>query len=70
MLKSEDKIFKNLYNEFGWDIDNAIKRDDWKNTKEIISKGSDQYSDPLGHRGETSCNLLCKTTLFAPSARP
>ena len=39
MLKSEDKIFKNLYNEFGWDIDNAIKRDDWKNTKEIISKG-------------------------------
>ena len=25
MLKSDDKIFKNLYNELGWDIENAIK---------------------------------------------
>ena len=25
MLKPENKIFKNLYNEFGWEIDNAIK---------------------------------------------
>ena len=30
MLKEEDKIFKNLYNDLGWEIDNAIKRDDWK----------------------------------------
>ena len=33
MLKPEDKIFKNLYNELGWGIDNATKRDDWKDTK-------------------------------------
>ena len=39
MLKPEDKIFKNLYNELGWEIDNAIKRNDWTNTKNIISKG-------------------------------
>ena len=39
MLKPENKIFKNLYNQFGWEIDNAIKRDDWKDTKNIISKG-------------------------------
>ena len=39
MLKPEDKIFKNLYNELGWEIDDAIKRDDWKDTKDIISKG-------------------------------
>ena len=39
MLKPENKIFKNLYNEFGWEIENAIKRDDWKDTKDIISKG-------------------------------
>ncbi len=39
MLKPEDKIFKNLYNELGWEIDNAIKRNDWKDTKNIISKG-------------------------------
>ena len=39
MLKPEDKIFKNLYNELGWEIDDAIKRNDWKDTKDIISKG-------------------------------
>ena len=26
MLKTEDRIFKNLYNELGWEIDSAIKR--------------------------------------------
>ena len=41
MLKPENKIFKNLYNELGWEIDKAIKRDDWKDTKNIISKGRD-----------------------------
>ena len=39
MLKKEDKIFNNLYNELGWDIENSLKRDDWKNTKDLISKG-------------------------------
>ena len=39
MLKSEDKIFKNLYNDLGWEIDSALKRNDWKDTKNIISKG-------------------------------
>ena len=39
MLKEENKIFKNLYNDLGWEIDNAIKRDDWKDTRNIISKG-------------------------------
>ena len=41
MLKEENRIFKNLYNEFGWEIENAIKRNDWKNTNEIIKKGRD-----------------------------
>ena len=41
MLKEENKIFKNLYNDYGWEIDNALKRDDWKGTKELISKGKD-----------------------------
>ena len=27
MLKEEDKIFKNLYNTHGWEIDKSIKRD-------------------------------------------
>ena len=25
MLKKENRIFKNLYNEFGWDIENSLK---------------------------------------------
>ena len=41
MLKDEDRIFKNLYNDFGSDIESAIKRNDWKNTKEICEKGRD-----------------------------
>ena len=41
MLKTEDRIFKNLYNQYGWEIENAIKNDDWKDTKNFISKGKD-----------------------------
>ena len=39
MLKDEDRIFKNLYNDLGSEIDSAQKRGDWKNTKEICEKG-------------------------------
>ena len=41
MLKKENKIFQNLYNELGWEIEEAIARDDWKDTKNIILKGRD-----------------------------
>ena len=41
MLKDKDRIFKNLYNDFGWDINSSIKREDWSKTKDIISKGKD-----------------------------
>ena len=39
MLKEEDKIFKNLYNDLGSSLEDSLKRDDWSNTKELISKG-------------------------------
>ena len=41
MLKDEDRIFKNLYNDLGWDIDSAIKRVIGHETKNIISKGKE-----------------------------
>ena len=41
MLKDEDRIFKNLYNDFDWDIKSAVARGDWLQTKELISKGKD-----------------------------
>ena len=39
MLKDEDRIFKNLYNDFGAELDSAKKRGDWLETKEIFNKG-------------------------------
>ena len=41
MLKEEDKIFKNLYNELGWKLEDSLKRDDWLDTKNLIAKGRD-----------------------------
>ena len=41
MLSDGDRIFKNLYNDFGWDIKSAVDRGDWSQTKELISKGKD-----------------------------
>ena len=37
MLKDEDRIFKNLYNDLGWEIDKALQRGDWSQTKYFIS---------------------------------
>ena len=41
MLKDEDRIFKNLYNDRSPDIKGAMSRGDWTKTKEIFLKGKD-----------------------------
>ena len=41
MLRDEDRIFKNLYNDLGSDVNSAKKRGDWVNTSKIISRGRD-----------------------------
>ena len=41
MLKDQDRIFKNLYNDLGSDIASSQKRGDWVDTKELTSKGRD-----------------------------
>ena len=38
MLKDEDRIFKNLYNDLGWEIDFAINRGDWSKTMKLIGE--------------------------------
>ena len=43
MLKDKDRIFKNLYNDLGWDIDSAVNRGDWSQTKDFISNGCTFY---------------------------
>ena len=41
MLKDQDRIFKNLYNDLGSDVTSSQKRGDWVNTKALIDKGRD-----------------------------
>ena len=41
MLKDQDRIFKNLYNDMGTDVKSAQIRGDWVNTSELIAKGRD-----------------------------
>ena len=41
MLKDQDRIFQNLYNDKGSDVAASQSRGDWVNTKEITDKGRD-----------------------------
>ena len=41
MLKDQDRIFKNLYNDMGADVKSAQTRGDSVNTSELIAKGRD-----------------------------
>ena len=41
MLKDQDRIFQNLYNDKGSDVAASQSRGDWVNTKEITEKGRD-----------------------------
>ena len=41
MLKDEDRIFQNLYNDKGSDLESSKIRGDWTNTKDLINKGRD-----------------------------
>ena len=45
MLDSKNKIFKNLYNDHGWEIDDALKREDWVGTKDLIKRGSENKKE-------------------------
>ena len=47
MLQDKDRIFQNLYNDGDSGITGAIKRNDWSNTKDLISKGRDWIIDEV-----------------------
>ena len=38
MLKDEDRIFQNLYNDKNSDVESSKKRGDWIKTKDLIEK--------------------------------
>ena len=79
MLKDKDRIFKNLYNDFGPDLKSSKERGDWSNTKDICEKGRDwiikEIKDsqlrgrggagfPTGLKWSFAPKEVVKTTLF------
>lgn len=51
MIKQEDKIFTNLYGEFGSDLGSHKKREDWDNTKQLIEKGREWIINEVKESG-------------------
>ena len=45
MLKEKDKIFKNLYGFQDWTLIGAQYRGIWADTKDLIAKRMDKYSN-------------------------
>ena len=69
MLKDQDRIFKNLYNDLGPDIASSQKRGDWTNTKELTDKGRDWIineikDSQLRGRGAVSYTHLTLPTIL------
>ena len=68
MLKDEDRIFKNLYNDLGADIVSAQKRDDWKNTKEICEKGREWIINEIKNVANTTRSSNISKSSTNPSS--
>jgi len=50
-LKDSDRIFQNIYNDFDWHVDGAVKRGDWYKTKDFMAKGHDWIIDEIKKSG-------------------
>eukprot|EP00330_Aristerostoma_sp_ATCC50986_P005471 CAMPEP_0114583334 /NCGR_PEP_ID=MMETSP0125-20121206/7088_1 /TAXON_ID=485358 ORGANISM="Aristerostoma sp., Strain ATCC 50986" /NCGR_SAMPLE_ID=MMETSP0125 /ASSEMBLY_ACC=CAM_ASM_000245 /LENGTH=432 /DNA_ID=CAMNT_0001776729 /DNA_START=9 /DNA_END=1304 /DNA_ORIENTATION=+ len=50
-LSDQDRIFTNIYQDEGADIDSAMRRGDWHRTKDIIGMGPDWIIDELKKSG-------------------
>ncbi|AIL65949.1 NADH-quinone oxidoreductase subunit F [Rickettsiales bacterium Ac37b] len=51
MLQNKDRIFTNLYGLDSFSIEDAKKRGDWNNTKEILSKGREWIIEEVKKSG-------------------
>jgi len=51
LLQDKDRIFQNLYNDYGEDLKNAQKRGDWYMTKDLIQKGPEWIIDNVKRSG-------------------
>ena len=71
MLKDDDRIFKNLYNDINSDLEGALKIGDWSKTKEIISKGRDWIINEIKLselRGRGGAGSVSYTHLTLPTS--
>jgi NADH-quinone oxidoreductase subunit F len=51
MLSDRDRIFKNLYGQHGWRLEDARRRGAWDGTKEILAKGTDWIINEVKESG-------------------
>ena len=51
MLADKDRIFTNVYGFQPWNLDAAIKRGDWDNTKALLQLGPDVIIDRIKASG-------------------
>ena len=61
MLKDEDRIFKNLYNDLGADLNSSKKRGDWTNTKDLCERGREWIIDEI-KKGELDNTSIDENT--------
>ena len=62
MLRDEDRIFKNLYNDLGADLNSSKKRGDWTNTKDLCEKGRDWIIDEIKKSKQKRARTRIKTS--------
>ncbi|TVV75186.1 NADH-quinone oxidoreductase subunit NuoF [Sphingomonas solaris] len=51
MLDDKDRIFTNVYGFQPWNVDAAIRRGDWDDTKGLMSRGQDQLIEDIKASG-------------------
>ena len=51
MLKDQDRIFKNLYNDKGSDVKSSIERGDWDKTIDLLNLGHDDVVNQIKSSG-------------------
>ena len=47
MIKDQDKIFTNLHGQQSYELNSALKRGDWKDTKNFLDQGSEWIIDQI-----------------------
>jgi hypothetical protein len=66
MLADKDRIFTNVYGFQPWNIDAAIMRGDWDNTKDLMALGQDAQGSrpaPNGRLCRRSRSPIGRTSL-------